>query len=89
MMKKWRRQAEEDDAIFLSPLPPYISLRKPNSKPAKESKYMKYCTFTPLLQEEIPFKGEVLGKILQLKVVDYDFNDKKKYRQFSPELYLK
>jgi len=44
-------------------LPPYILLRKPNEKPVKESKDVKYGTFTPLLPEAIPFLGEVLGKI--------------------------
>jgi len=79
----------ETCGIEFSLLPPYIPLRKPNSKPVKKLKDVKYDTFTPLLREKVPFSGEVLGKIPHLKFADYNFNDRKKYPHFTPNRYLK
>ena len=72
-------QAEEGGAMFISPLPSYISLRKPSAKPVKDSKDVKYGTFTPLFPEVVAFSGDILGKIPKLKFTDYDFNDRNKY----------
>lgn len=74
--------------VFTSSLPSDIPLRKPNSKPVKDSKDAKYGTFTPLLSEVVSFSREILGKISQLKFIDYDFNDHKKYPQFALDQYL-
>jgi len=66
---------EEGGATFISPLPSYILLRNPNSKPVYHSKDVQYGTFTPLLPKVVSFLGEILGKIPQLKFTDYEFND--------------
>lgn len=75
--------------MFPSPLPLYISPRKLDAKLVRELKDAKYGTFTPLLPESVLISGEIIGKVLQLKFTDYDFNDRKKYPQFSPKKYLK
>ena len=80
---------EINGATFPSPLPPYIPSRKLDTKPVKESKDAKYGTFTPLFSKSVPFTRETLGKIPQLKFMDYDFNEKNKYPQFTLEKYLK
>lgn len=79
------KEMETGGEAFPSPLPPHIPLKKPNAKLVKDSKDEKFGTFTPLLPEKVPFNGELLVKILQLKFVDYDFNDRKKYPQFAPD----
>lgn len=56
-------QIEIDVAVFPSPLPPYVPLRKMNEKPVKYLKDVKYGIFTPLLLESMPFAIEFLGKI--------------------------
>jgi len=56
-------QMETDGAKFPSSLPPYISLRKSNAKPVKDSKDVNFGTFTLLLPEEVPFTREFLVKI--------------------------
>lgn len=76
-------------AVFPLLLPPYIPPRKPNEKLVKELKHAKYGTFTPLLSESVQFTRETLLKILQLKFMEYDFNDINKYPQFTPDRYLK
>ena len=50
---------------------------------------MKYGTFKPLFLEEVPFLGDFLGKIPQLKFTNNDFNDQTKYPQFASDHYLK
>lgn len=70
---------EIDSDTFPFPLPPYIPLRKPNAKPVKDLKDAKFSTFTPLFPGLVPFTGELLRKILQLKFTDYNFNDRNKY----------
>ena len=70
-------------------LPPYMPPRKPNSKMVKEPKDGKFDMFTPLLLEEVQFEGEVLGRIPQLNMEDWDFNNQRKYPQFEPSRYLK
>lgn len=64
---------------------PFILSRKSNAKLVKDSKDAKSGTFIPLLPEEVPYMGELLGKIPHLKFIDYDFNDRKKYPQFTLE----
>lgn len=71
-------QVETGGTTF-SPLPPYITLRKSKEKPIKDSKDENFDTFTLLLPKKVPFTGELLGKIPQLKFTDYGFNDRKKY----------
>ena len=58
-------------------MPSYIPPREQNAKPLKDCKDRKYGIFTPLLMEAVPFAGEILGKIPELKFTDYDFNDQK------------
>lgn len=81
-------QIETEGAKIPSVLPPYFPLRKLGSKPVKDPKAMKFITFTPLLLEKVPFEGKVLGKVPQLKMKDWDFNDRSKYLQFKPSKYL-
>ena len=59
-------------------LPAYMPPIKLGAKPVKP-KEGKFSTYTPLLPEEVPFEGEVLGKIPQLKMEDWDFNERSKY----------
>jgi len=80
---------EMDGIMFPLPLQPYIPPMKPNAKPVTKSKDTKYGTFIPLFSESMRFTRETLGKILQLKFVDIDFNDKNQYTQFAPNKYLK
>lgn len=49
-------------------LPLYMPPRKSNAMPIKEPKEGMFSTYTPLLSEEFPFDGEVLGKIPQLNM---------------------
>lgn len=79
---------ETEGATISSPLPPYFPPRKPNAKLVKDSKDVKYETFTPLLPEKVPFEGQLLGKIPQLKFTNSDFNDWNKYPHFAPSRYL-
>jgi len=65
--------------MFSSPLSLYFPQRKSNAKPVKDNKDARYGTFTPLLLQNIPFEGELLGKIPQLKLEDYEFNDQNQY----------
>jgi len=81
-------QAEEGGAKFISPLPSYILPRKPNAKSLKNAKNVKYGKFTPLFPKDVPFEGETLRKILQLKFTNNDFNYQTKYLQFIPDRYL-
>jgi len=53
--------------------------RKPNSKLVKEPRHGKLDVFTTLLQEEVSFEGEVLGSIPELKMEDWDFNNRRNY----------
>lgn len=48
----------------------YMPSRKLGAKPLREPKEGKLATYMPLLQEEVPFKGEVLGMIPHLKMED-------------------
>ena len=48
-------------------------------KAAKDLKDVKFGTFTPLLLEKVSFEGKVLGKISQLEMKDWGFNDRIKY----------
>lgn len=54
---------ETKDEEIPDVFPLYMPPRKPNTKPVKEPKEGKTATYTPLLSEEVSFKGEVLGNI--------------------------
>jgi len=82
------QQMETEGAKILSLLLPYFPPRNPGSKRIKDPKDVRFGTFRPLLPEKFPFEGEVLGKFLELKMEDWDFNDTSKYPQFKPSKYL-
>lgn len=67
---------EKEDEDIPVVLPPYMPPKKPNAKLVKEPKEGKTSTYTPLLQGEVPIDGEVLGKIPQLNMEDWDFKDR-------------
>lgn len=64
-----------------SVLPPYMPPRKLSAKPINDPKDAKFGMFTPLYDE-------VLGKIRQLRMENWDFNDRSKYPQFELSRYL-
>lgn len=69
-------------------LPLYFPPRKLYAKLVKYPKGTKFGTFTLLLPKKVTIEGELLPKILQLKMEDWDFNDRSKYLQFELRNYL-
>lgn len=61
---------ETEDVETPSVLPTYMPQIKSGAKPVKEPTEVKFATYTSLLLEEVPFEGEVLGNIPQLKLED-------------------
>lgn len=73
---------QREDEEILIVIPTYMPPRKPNSKWSKDPKDGKLDIFTSLLREEVSFEGEVLGRIPQLNMEDWDFKNPIKYPQF-------
>jgi len=63
----------------ISPLPPYMPLRKPALKVAKDLDTIKFNVFEMLLLEEVPIEGELLAKVPHLHMEYWDLNDLEKF----------
>jgi len=64
-------------------LPPYIPpWRLTAAKATKDPDGVKYNIFTPFLPKKVLVEGELLGKVPQLCMEDWDFNNHNKYPQF-------
>jgi len=65
-----------DEVEPISRLPLYLPPRKPMSKVKKDLNPIKYEVFTLPLLEDVPIEGELLAWVLQLKMEDWDLNDR-------------
>lgn len=63
----------------ISRLPLYLPPWMPKSKVMKDSDAIKYKVFTLLLPEDISIEGELLTRVLQMKMEDWDLKDQSKY----------
>ena len=61
----------------------YMPHSKLCANPVKESKEGKFSIYALLILEEVPFDSEMLGKIPQLKMEYWDYNNTIKYPQFK------
>ena len=71
-----------------SVMPSYFPPSKPSAKLIRDPKDTKFNTFTSLLPKKVPFEG-VLGKILQLKMEDWDLADHTKFPHLVTYKYMK
>lgn len=79
--------AEEAEPI--TQLPPYVPPRKSTAKVTKDLDSLKYRVFTPLIPNEVPVEGALLGQVPFLNREDCDLGEHSKFLQLEPSKYLK
>lgn len=77
-----------DEVEQISNFPHYMMSRKLTTKVTKDLDSIKYEIFTPLLLEAMLIEGELLAKVPNLCMEDWDLNDNCNYTQFDPSKYL-
>lgn len=65
-------------------LPTYMSPQNPTSKVIRDLDFIKFKVFTPFLPNEVLVEGELLAKVPQLRMEDWDLNDQRKYPHSTP-----
>jgi len=56
---------------------------------AKDPNTIKFKVFTSLLLEEVPIEGELFARVPQIRMEDWDLNDREKLMHLDPNKYLK
>jgi hypothetical protein len=67
----------------------YTPLRKDTTKPVNLQKDVKYPLMEPNIPHGVIVEGDMLGMIPQLKYVDHDITDKKKFSELALHKYFK